>query len=112
MTKTHCKEYKGRKMLDTILRKISILRKGYQICFTFEYTHDILVNMVTLNAYLQLKLLHCTAAGETSPCAVHLVTYSNICEHCKGFSRTKISQKTSLEICMYTVMGHYSDLYI
>ena len=33
--------------------------------------HNILVDVVTLNASLQLKLVHYTAAGKTSPCAAH-----------------------------------------
>ena len=73
-----------RKMSDTILRKMSILRKGYQISFTIEYTHNIL-DMLTVNASLQLKLVHCTAAGETSSYAVCEVAYSNIFEHSKDF---------------------------
>ena len=52
-TKTNYKEYKWRKMSDTILRKISILRKDYQICFTIEYMRNSLVDMVTLNVSLQ-----------------------------------------------------------
>ena len=71
MTKTHCKEYKWRKMLGNILRKMSILRKDYQICFIIEYMYNILVDVVTLNSSLQLKLVHCTVTGDTSSCAEH-----------------------------------------
>ena len=59
-------------MLDIILRQISILRKGYQIYSQLSsFMHNILVDVVTLNASLQLKLVHCTAAGEASPSAAH-----------------------------------------